>query len=343
MATTQLNGGATRALHIADQIITNSAMSTASLVTSLLQYVPDQLVPTVDSLSRNVLGRLPSTQEQGIIRELQILIATSYNDRDHEPLLQRMFDASGVESLFGIPYARTGEHWQWIGFQGCDPATDVRGGGQLGLECVVFFLERHALIARAMQESRATDRSAGENYPWVSAGIGLTRALAAAFDVLTPHGAPMREFTRKTHWHLLHSVEDFERLFCCLFVLLDRVWQEEHATYMDYPRVMKIAQQRLANILSRAPASVADVERVVDARMCPETEYSVLPILEDELDAADMSRCALVDDLIDMSYSEEPKTPKDTYKFWLDTTDEPPQFNNKAHETLRLRTTAIAL
>ena len=37
------------------------------------------------------------------------------------------------------PYVRRGRRWKDLGFQGEDPATDVRGGGLLAVQCLAHF------------------------------------------------------------------------------------------------------------------------------------------------------------------------------------------------------------
>lgn len=40
-------------------------------------------------------------------------------------------------------YNRYGMHWEDVGFQGRDPATDLRGTGVLSLFQIFQFIERH--------------------------------------------------------------------------------------------------------------------------------------------------------------------------------------------------------
>lgn len=47
---------------------------------------------------------------------------------------------------------RYGSHWESIGFQGRDPATDLRGAGLLGLLQILAFLENYKIFIKQSQE-----------------------------------------------------------------------------------------------------------------------------------------------------------------------------------------------
>jgi hypothetical protein len=168
------------------------------------------------------------------------------------------------------------------GFQGTDPASDVRGGGQLCLECIAYFLENAPTIAQPMLDKRDRKFGDGTSYPWATAGIALCRMLAVMFGVITVNGAPVRTFEKKSYWHLLRDVEDFFRLFNCAFVLLDRHWQAENATYMEYPRIQKLTEQQLSNILARMPHDMTEIERAIEPALREPLDYMYMPTDEDD-------------------------------------------------------------
>jgi hypothetical protein len=49
-------------------------------------------------------------------------------------------------------FVRKGNAWKAVGFQGSDPATDVRGGGLLAVQCLEHFCDVHAAGMRTMIE-----------------------------------------------------------------------------------------------------------------------------------------------------------------------------------------------
>ncbi|CCW65109.1 unnamed protein product [Phytomonas sp. EM1] len=83
------------------------------------------------------------------LRCLEIERSTPFdnNNHDHLSLLQQLWVAIGRPLS---TYKRTGEHWEQLGFQGEDPATDLRGGGVLALRQLVHFAKRHPSVIREM-------------------------------------------------------------------------------------------------------------------------------------------------------------------------------------------------
>jgi hypothetical protein len=233
---------------------------------SLLNFVPEPLLAAV-------LGRLPNAQERAVISHLQRLIATAYDASQHEDFLRRIFTAAKVEG----EYSSTGTHWQYVGFQQSNPASDVRGGGVLSLQCITYFLEKHPSVAVAMVARRDRGHGESQGYPWATAGIVLTRLLATIFGVIQPSGAPVRQQEKQVFWNLLQSEDDFFRLFCCMFVVLDNIWEQENATYMDFPRIQAMTEQRFRAILATMPASVAAVEELVSPELVERLDYMSLP------------------------------------------------------------------
>lgn len=73
-----------------------------------------------------------------------------------------------------------GRYWQSVGFQGDDPSTDFRGVGELGLQHLVDFCERHPLYsARMIIESgtfyaEGDKRLGGPWYPFALCGIHIS-------------------------------------------------------------------------------------------------------------------------------------------------------------------------
>jgi hypothetical protein len=65
----------------------------------------------------------------------------------HELLLRTLW--SSLQPDTPLP-SRVGEHWQALGFQGRDPATDFRGGGVLSLHAFLHLSQRHATAARSI-------------------------------------------------------------------------------------------------------------------------------------------------------------------------------------------------
>lgn len=288
-----------------------------SLLTFMLSYVPE-------TLASRLLGRLPHDHESNVIAKLRALINTPYEDSSHEDDLRRIFVASGVEGV----YSSTGQHWKQIGFQQLNPASDIRGGGLLSLQCITYFLEKRPSVGLAMLKRRFRIHGEDGGYPWATAGIVLTRLLAAIFGVIQMNGAPVRQQEKQVYWHLLQSEEDFYRLFCCMFELLDQVWEQEQATYMEFPRIQAITEQQFRGVLARMPESVAVVEGLVNLGLVEDVDYMSLPeeYAKEPTEEKQKADVPTTDDLIftdyDYNYEDDSVAPfvptSSLSSFWLD-------------------------
>lgn len=85
------------------------------------------------------------------LRQLERERATPFDNdnRAHVNLLQQLWVAVGKPLA---SYARMGKQWTELGFQGEDPATDLRGAGILGLRQLVHFAQRHPQAMKGMME-----------------------------------------------------------------------------------------------------------------------------------------------------------------------------------------------
>eukprot|EP00756_Hemistasia_phaeocysticola_P001140 Hpha_TRINITY_DN10817_c0_g2::TRINITY_DN10817_c0_g2_i1::g.23296::m.23296 len=97
----------------------------------------------------------------------------------HEALLQRLWKALHKGEEYP---ARKGGHWEALGFQGRDPATDFRGGGVLSLLHLVFVAERYPEEVRQLLEDSEYTAERAETrewYMWAVTGINITGMLCA--------------------------------------------------------------------------------------------------------------------------------------------------------------------
>lgn len=204
---------------------------------------------------------LPNDDSLQTIVALREAIDTNFEEGLHLPLLVELLRLSQPEQEF----VRQGECWEDIGFQRDDPVSDIRGGGILSLVNMIYFLEHYNEAAQGMIE-RSRNRTDGKYYPWAAAGINLTKLLAVHFEVVLKSGSTTGiNHSLSTKWMLLPNVNSFHRLYCSLFCLLDSVYQEMDAGYMDFPRVLEVTKKRFEKVLSRA-INVDDVEVLVKQR-----------------------------------------------------------------------------
>lgn len=140
---------------------------------------------------------------------------------------------------------------------------------------------RFEVVAKEIA-ARRSHRDDGENYPFATAGINITRALAVHFEVVTSGGNVKLDLqhSKKHYWELLVSNEGgndplgaFNVMFSLFFLLLDSTFTELKAGYMEFPVVLKETQKRFEEKLalcgrsSAAAASLEELERFVRESM----------------------------------------------------------------------------
>jgi hypothetical protein len=80
-----------------------------------------------------------------------------------ERILQSIYCALTGDRL---PPRRFGSHWEQLGFQGSDPATDLRGAGMLGLFQLMYFVRYYNELALKIFRFSHTRDTADENFPF---------------------------------------------------------------------------------------------------------------------------------------------------------------------------------
>jgi hypothetical protein len=245
-----------------------------------------QIVHFLDPSRGEVDARPPNDDEAAVLTELQHMITTPFEEAAHAPLLRELWEAlhpphpadadedddddddavEGDAAAGGhAAYARSGEGWQEVGFQHTDPASDVRGGGELALANLLHFAAHHTEVAIPMCRSRteialSTGGEDWPSYPWATAGINLTQLLSEICHVVGPHGTRGDFAGAATpFWHVIRSLDDFHELYSMAFVLLDCLFDEMDATYMRFHEVLAATRERLTAVLAQAPASIDDV------------------------------------------------------------------------------------
>lgn len=110
---------------------------------------------------------------------------------------------------------RFGEHWEIIGFQGNDPASDLRSGGILSLLQILYMIsdEKCRLIARDIFQ---LSRDNIQEFPFCSVGINLT---VICLKVLRS-GVLNREFNEQKE--ILELLNEF---YCSLFYEFYSQWK----------------------------------------------------------------------------------------------------------------------
>ncbi|XP_076820357.1 uncharacterized protein LOC143465763 isoform X2 [Clavelina lepadiformis] len=123
-----------------------------------------------------------------------------------------------------------GPHWEVIGFQGHDPATDLRGAGFLALLHLLFLVTEHPHVAVEIYQ---LSTHPVQNFPFCLVSINVTRIalLALREDKLSricnkrkQVVSVMNEFYLAVFWHIYY------------------VWKNQHKTMNESGHVMKAAE-----------------------------------------------------------------------------------------------------
>lgn len=205
--------------------------------------------------------------------QLQLQAKFSHDNIEHETLLQRLWAALYPDR----PFKPKSSKWKRAGFQGPDPATDFRGGGELALRCMLYFAEAygddvsaraalpplvaHACACAHAQLKRIIDGQAPRtesNYPVAAAGINVVMVLSS---ILHLHGAGFTQ-QRRVFWPLFEDPVALYELFTVSFCMLDAMWVESGAKYMQFGEVCRALQERVEAVLLEAPATPEQLREV---------------------------------------------------------------------------------
>lgn len=160
-----------------------------------------------------------------------------------------------------------------MGWQGNDPTTDFRAAGLLGLDSLLYLGRTHpALFGELLRKTRGA-RSSWE-YPFGAASMNVTWMLVELLQLQesgqggggggggsSKRGGGSGGLTATAAGRgflglvSVHS-SAFEEVYCAAFDVLDRVWLERGATYMEFNQVLKEVRERVRKALAAQPADV---------------------------------------------------------------------------------------
>ena len=230
------------------------------------------------TLSQFSMGDEPNVDQVKSIQSLGLDLSKPFTEMQDEHLLislHSLITRQSVSNTSQAPYSRTGVWWKHsLGFQRTDPVSDIRGGGILSLHNLIYFLANHPKTATQMIHSRANRPLSADNtypsFPWACAGINLTRSLALEFDIIQPSGLSNTglnaHYSKKTSWRYISEENGFNRMYVCLFLLLDCLWEEMNATYMDFNHVLEATSEEFKLHLALS-SSLTNLENRVHKRV----------------------------------------------------------------------------
>ena len=228
------------------------------LFTYLVGKVAEYIIPSAfgwfGSSSAKKLSELQSRR----LFELKARVGVKFDQDSHGKDLEKLWSLAFPD----LPFVEgKTKQWQEMGWQSDHPSSDFRGGGYLALECLVYLAERKPLVFQRLCFKTQGKRSDWE-YPFGAAGVNLTFMLRKVLDLVDgAKESPPSTKAGRSFLALLDIEEErydtsFEELFCSTFELLDKIWLEDKADYMQFPSVMKKVEDKVTKIMSKgAPLS----------------------------------------------------------------------------------------
>ncbi|XP_061762788.1 ELMO domain-containing protein 3 isoform X2 [Nerophis ophidion] len=162
-------------------------------------------------------------------RDLVFTIAQCHVDNSqtvHMRVLQTIY-----KRLIGcrLDCPRYGTHWENIGFQGTDPATDLRGTGFLGLMHTLYFVMDPETLPLARDIYKLSQHST-QNFPFSVMSINMTRI---ALQVLREE-ALSKECNRRQQ-----VVGVLNEFYVATYLHLYQLWKTQQKTIADSGFVLK--------------------------------------------------------------------------------------------------------
>eukprot|EP00803_Ostreobium_quekettii_P004452 evm.model.scf_599.3 EVM.evm.TU.scf_599.3 scf_599:15611-20872(+) len=234
---------------------------------ALIQAIVDAcncvIAALLGSLSMIFPDRSPQlTVVQGRrLRSLWQRIKLPYDasEPEQQEALERLWRASFPEMEY---CGSRSPQWKEMGWQGEDPGTDFRGGGYLALQNLLYLAEDNRDTFQQLMTKTVGQRSDWE-YPFAVAGVNVTFTLTESLD-LRKEPQPPSSSSGRGFLKLLDTSENaFEEVYVVTFELLDATWLEMKASYMEFPTVMARVRRQLEEALSKNPADVQELRRLL--------------------------------------------------------------------------------
>ncbi|XP_064209930.1 ELMO domain-containing protein 3 isoform X1 [Anguilla rostrata] len=160
---------------------------------------------------------------------------------------------------------RYGPHWETVGFQGTDPATDLRGTGFLGLMHTLYLVMDPEMLPLARDIYKLSQHPT-QNFPFSVMSFNITRIALHALreEALT------RECNRRQQ-----VVGVLNEFYVATFLHLFQVWKSQQKTISDSGFVLKeletFAKKNPKQILRRLEAFLSERRVGGGVRLSPDT------------------------------------------------------------------------
>ena len=193
-------------------------------------------------------------QQRARLKHIEADRTTQYDGtkKEHVGLLREMWGFVFPDVAYP---GDKGDHWDKLGFQGKDPATDLRGAGLMGLKNLHYMAELYPAVLRKICAEQAGKSVDQPYYPVATAGINVSALLHEKLyksNVVLPF--------------LFDHSYPFEEIYCATMKLVDSVFHKMNSTYMEFTsKVMVAVKLHLDKVLATKPATVDLIKELLEA------------------------------------------------------------------------------
>lgn len=238
--------------------------------TNVASTVLDTIGDTINAAAGPYIppSRVASPSERAILLELQGKLANkmrSENTADVD-LLKRIWEvaiAPEIAELDGDKeFTLSSQYWRsYLGFQREEPLSDIRGGGRLAGEAILYFCKSQRGkegFQRCLRRRRAAIEKDGpstfNSYPLAPAIVNMVRSVGALFNICTVHGAGVDVAVAEGRLYGLldraGSVAFFDAVVEGMEII-DEQFEVVGGGYMAFPEVNKRSIEILTVSLNR--------------------------------------------------------------------------------------------
>ncbi|XP_043938165.1 ELMO domain-containing protein 3, partial [Protopterus annectens] len=178
------------------------------------------------------------------------------NERVHTRVLQTVY-----KKLTGSRFdcSRYGSHWEEVGFQGVDPATDLRGTGFLGLMQVLYLIMNPQTLPLAHSIYKLSQHQS-QNFPFCAMSINITRITIQTLR----EECLNKECNRRKQ--VVGVVND---LYVAAFLHLYHIWKTQNKTISDSGLVLKgFYFSRVSDINKRTSRNQSQILELPEVYPC---------------------------------------------------------------------------
>ncbi|CAL8249940.1 unnamed protein product [Boreogadus saida] len=173
----------------------------------------------------------PPRLHRELLEERDLVFAIAQCSLDNSQAVHMRVLQTIYKRLVGgrLDCARYGDHWENIGFQGTDPATDLRGTGFLGLMHTLYFVMDPETLPLARDIYKLSQHPT-QNFPFSVMSINMTRI---ALQVLREE-ALSKECNRRQQ-----VVGVLNEFYVATYLHLFQLWKTQQKTISDSGYVLK--------------------------------------------------------------------------------------------------------